>query len=275
MKNLFVRTYTGGIYVALTIGSILISKYTFIVFFAFLLSYTLFEFYRLSRNGGIKPQVITGIALSLYLFVSFFLYDMKLVGENIFFGLVPLFMIVPVVELISKNKNPVQNIAYTFLGILYVAVPFSVLNFILTPIELEPERYMPEILIGLFIMIWANDSGAFLFGSWFGKTKMLERISPRKTWEGAIGGAVIAIILSVILFSFLDFLSPFHVVVLTILTVISGTLGDLTESMIKRNFNVKDSGNLMPGHGGLLDRFDSLLLSAPVYYIYISIIINS
>jgi phosphatidate cytidylyltransferase len=275
LKNLFIRTYTGGIYVALTIGSILISKYTFIVFFAFLLSYTLFEFYRLCRNGDIKPQVLTGIILSLYLFVSFFLYDMKLVGENIFFGLVPLFMIVPFVELISKNKNPVQNIAYTFLGILYVAVPFSVLNFIVTPIELEPERYMPEILIGLFIIIWVNDSWAFLFGSWFGKTKMLERISPKKTWEGAIGGAVISIILAVILFSFLDFLSTFHVVILTILTVIAGTFGDLTESMIKRSFNVKDSGNLMPGHGGLLDRFDSLLFSAPVYYIYISIVINS
>lgn len=274
MKNLFIRTITGIIYVALIIGSILISKYTFIALFGFALTYTIFEFYRLCKKGGYQPQVILGIFISLYLFASFFFYDMHMVGKSIFFGLVPLLMISPVLEMFRNNEQPVLNVAFTFFGIIYIAVPFSVLNFIVTPFEQYPQQYMPEALISLFIILWANDSGAYLFGSWLGKTKMVERISPKKTWEGALGGAFTALIVSLVLFNYLGFISPLHAIVLCLLTVISGTIGDLTESMIKRSFNVKDSGSIMPGHGGLFDRFDSMLFAAPVYYIYISLILN-
>ena len=274
MKNLFVRTITGVIYVALIVGSILISKYTFVVLFGFILIYTLFEFYRLCKKGGNQPQMLLGIFISIYLFVAFFLFDMNMVGEVMFFGLVPLLMLIALIEMFRKNKNPVLNIAYTFLGIIYIAVPFSVLNFIVTPFDQYPRQYMPEALLSLFIILWANDSGAYLFGSWLGKTKMIERISPKKTWEGAIGGAITALVVSVVLFHYIGFISPVHAIILSLLTVVSGTLGDLTESMIKRSFNVKDSGGMLPGHGGLFDRFDSMLFAAPVYYIYISLILN-
>lgn len=274
MKNIFTRAISGGIYVILTIGSILISKYTFFVFFALVLSYTLYEFYRLCKKGGTQPQIGLGILISVYLFVAFFLYDMKLMGEIIFLGIIPMLMISPIIELFRNNQSPVQNIAYTLLGIAYIAFPFSVLNFIISPYELNPEIYVPEALIGLFIIIWANDSGAYLVGSWLGKHKMLEKISPKKTWEGAIGGTLFAMIIAVIVFHFIGFLSPVHAIFISLFTVIAGTLGDLTESMIKRNFNVKDSGSIMPGHGGLLDRFDSMLFAAPIYFIYISLVLN-
>lgn len=274
MKNLFERTITGIIYVALIVGSILISKYTFVLLFGFILTYTLFEFYRLCKKGGFQPQTILGIIIALYLFTSFFLFDMNMVSKTIFFGLVPLLMVSPVLEMYRKNEKAVLNVALTFFGIIYIAVPFAVLNFIVTPYVQFPKQYVPEALLSLFIILWANDSGAYLFGSWLGKTKMAERISPKKTWEGAIGGAITALLVSLALFHYLNFINPFHSIVLSLLTVISGTIGDLTESMVKRNFNVKDSGGIMPGHGGLFDRFDSMLFAAPVYFIYISLILN-
>lgn len=240
-----------------------------------MLVYTLYEFYRLCSGGGHQPQTILGIIVALYIFVSFFLYDMKIVGEIVFFGLIPLLFLSPVIELFSKNERPIQNIAYTFMGIFYIAVPFSILNFIITPIDADPQRYMPEVLIGLFIIIWSNDSGAFATGSILGKTKMLERVSPKKTWEGAIGGAFFALIASFLLYHYFDFMNLWQAIILALLCVVSGTIGDLTESLIKRSFNVKDSGTLLPGHGGLLDRFDSLLFAAPVYYIFISLILNN
>ncbi|HKM92293.1 MAG TPA: phosphatidate cytidylyltransferase [Prolixibacteraceae bacterium] len=275
MKNLLIRALSGGIFVILTIGSILISKYTFFGFFGILLTYTLYEFYRLCRSGDNQPQMLSGIIISLYLFTAFFLYDLQIVGEVIFFGLVPLIMLSPIIEIFSKSEKPVQNIAYTFIGILYIAVPFSILYLIMTPYKSNPGLYMPEVLIGLFLILWANDTGAYLVGSCLGKTKMIERISPKKTWEGAIGGAMLAIIVSVLLFNYLDFLNWWQVILLALITVITGTLGDLTESLFKRSFNVKDTGNILPGHGGLLDRLDSLLFAAPAYFVFISIILNN
>lgn len=274
MKTIFKRGITGTIYVILTLGSILLSKYTFFAFFAIVLAYTLFEFYRLCKQGGYKPQVSLGIIIAVYLFVAFFLYDLRIIGEIIFLGIIPVVMLSPVIELFRKSEYPVQNIAYTLLGIAYIAFPFSVLNFIVSPYDHVPETYVPEALIGLFIILWANDSGAYLVGSWIGKTKMIERISPNKTWEGAIGGAIVAVIVALILFHFIGYLSPLHAAIVSILTVISGTIGDLTESLIKRSFNAKDSGTLLPGHGGLLDRFDSMLFAAPIYFVYISIVLN-
>lgn len=274
MKNFYSRIISGFIYVVLVLGSIILGKYTFFVFFALLLSYTLYEFYRLCKSAGNHPQVVLGIIISVYLFVAFFFYDLKFIGEIIFLGFIPLLMTIAITELFKNNENPVQNIAFTLLGIAYIAFPFSVLNFIISPYVQNPEIYVPEALIGLFIILWANDSGAFITGRLLGRTKMIERISPNKTWEGAIGGAVFAIIISLVLYRFIGFLSPVHTIMVTLLTVVAGTLGDLTESMIKRSFKVKDSGRLMPGHGGLLDRFDSMLFAAPIYYIYISLILN-
>ena len=274
MKNLVVRSISGFIYVLIIVGSILLSRYSFVIIFGLLLSYSLYEFYRLAHKENYKIQTFLGIGISIYLFTASYLLDAHLKKSTILLGLIPIFLIVAIIELFRKNQHSIQNIAYTFLGIIYICIPFSSLIFIATPFNNDPNLYKPEILIGLFFIIWANDSGAYLFGSWLGKTKMIEHISPKKTWEGAIGGTIVAIAISLVLFHFLDILQPLHVVILTLITVVAGTFGDLFESMIKRHFNVKDSGTLIPGHGGLLDRFDSMLFAAPIYFIYISLIIN-
>jgi phosphatidate cytidylyltransferase len=274
LKQLLIRTLSGIIYVTLTIGSILLGRYTFGILFAFLLIYTLFEFYRICKINGNNPQITSGIVAALYLFVAFLLYESHMFGEIVFLGLIPLLIMIAVIEIFKNKKKPAQNIAYTLLGIIYIGLPFSVLHFISTPFDATPTTYTHIYLIGLFVILWANDSGAYLLGSTMGRTKMIERISPKKTWEGAIGGAIGGTAASIIYFSFIDTVNIQQAIIIAIFTIIFGTFGDLTESLFKRSFGTKDSGTLLPGHGGLLDRFDSMLFAAPVYYTCISIILN-
>lgn len=274
MKNFITRTLTGAVYVAIIIGSILSGQFIFASLFLLILVFSLLEFYRLCRNGNIKPQVITGVLISAIIYNLLFLVSHQYI-ENYFLLLtIPLFIIIPIVEILRNKANPVQNIAFTILSIVFLAFPFSIFNFILIPYSNQPELYKPELIIGLFIIIWANDSGAYLSGKLLGKHKMIERISPNKTWEGTLGGAILAILISILYFSFFNYFSAIQVVLITFFTILAGTYGDLAESLIKRNFNVKDSGKVLPGHGGLLDRFDSMLLAAPIYYVLIYFTLN-
>lgn len=275
MRKLLIRSITGLIYIALIIVSIYAGKYVFACSFGAILVYSLFEFYRLCNKDGHKPYTILGIVSALYMFVAFFLHENQIIESKFtFLGLIPLVLLMPVLSLFKKNTKTVENIAYTILGIIYIGIPFSILNFIITPLNNDPLARLPNVLLILFAILWANDSGAYLTGSTLGRTKMIETISPRKTWEGALGGFIFATAISLIMFHIFYPIGTLHAIIISFLTVIAGTFGDLTESMIKRNFNVKDSGNILPGHGGLLDRFDSMLFAAPVFYIYISLILN-
>ncbi len=274
MNNFTVRTLSGAVYVAIVIGSILLGKVAFFALFAFISSYTLFEFYRLCCQGETKPQFGLGIITSLTIYVLVFLCNQNIVDSRFFFILTPLFIMIPIVEMLRNKSHNILNIVYTIFGIIYISIPFSFLNLILSPVKNMPELYKPEIMIGLFVIIWASDAGAYIFGRMLGKHKLIPKISPNKTWEGAIGGTLFAILISTTFFSFFDYFSILNIVAMTLVTVIAGTFGDLTESMIKRFFDVKDSGKIMPGHGGLFDRFDSLLFAAPIYYIFISLFLN-
>lgn len=274
MNNFTVRTLSGAVYVAIVIGSILLGKVAFFALFAFISSYTLFEFYRLCAHSETKPQFGLGIITSLTIYVLVFLCNQNIVDSRLFFILTPLFIMIPIVEMLRNKSHNILNIIYTTFGIIYISIPFSILNLILSPVKNMPELYKPEIMIGLFVIIWASDAGAYIFGRMLGKHKLISKISPNKTWEGAIGGTLFAILISSAFFSFFDYFSTIAIVAMTLITVVAGTFGDLTESMIKRFFDVKDSGKIMPGHGGLFDRFDSLLFAAPIYYIFISLFLN-
>jgi phosphatidate cytidylyltransferase len=274
LKTLLIRTITGAVYVAIVIGSILLGKFIFSALFLLILIFTLIEFYSLCSKGDNKPQVVTGIFISLIIYIILFLSNHHYLENKFLILLIPLFIIVPIIELFRNKENSTQNIAFTILGIAYLAFPFSIFNFILAPWSNQPELYKPELLIGLMVIIWVNDSGAYVVGSLLGKHKLIERISPKKTWEGAVGGAIFGIVFSIIFFRFFNYFSTLQVILISLFTIIAGTFGDLAESMIKRNFNVKDSGKVLPGHGGLLDRFDSMLFAAPVYYTLIYLILN-
>ncbi|MEO5569436.1 MAG: CDP-archaeol synthase, partial [Bacteroidia bacterium] len=172
-------------------------------------------------------------------------------------------------ELFRKSKHPFINIALTITGIIYVAVPFGLFLFI--GANNGPDgMYHPQIALGFLYLLWASDTGAYLVGSKIGKHRLFERISPKKSWEGSIGGAAIALLTAFVISKFYMDLSLLDWMVVALIIVVTGTFGDLVESMLKRSLDIKDSGKIFPGHGGILDRFDGLLLAAPFVFFYLS-----
>ena len=154
-----------------------------------------------------------------------------------------------------------------FSSFIFIALPFALLNFIAF---IDADQFKPLILLAVFVTIWVNDTGAYLFGITFGKHRLFERISPKKSWEGFFGGALAALASGYVFSLFIPEISLIQWLIFSEIIVIFGTFGDLIESLIKRTLLVKDSGTAIPGHGGLLDRFDSMLLAAPVIFIYLS-----
>jgi phosphatidate cytidylyltransferase len=199
---------------------------------------------------------------------------------------VPLFLTIIyllVSELYLNNPNPLQNWAFSMMALLYIALPFSLLGLLAIELRTVEGLGMPLAVIynwmlplSIFIFLWTSDSGAYIFGSWLGKHRLFPRISPKKSWEGSIGGALVALVASQIIAIWSNDFSPSSDLLnrlgwagLALVVVIFGTWGDLVESLLKRKLGIKDSGNILPGHGGMLDRFDSSLLAIPAATIYI------
>ncbi len=269
VTNLLQRTLSGLIFIGIVIGSILWHPYAFGVAFFAATFLGLYEFYKLTyKPQTIEINIIVGTLGGLILFACSFLHAYGLTSELIFSVYAFYILIVFIAELFRKKENPINNWAYYFLGQIYVALPFSLLNYIIFI-----QGYQPWLLLALFITLWVNDTGAYVTGMLFGKHKMFERVSPKKTWEGFAGGAVFALILGYVFSRFIPDISLWQWLVFTQLVVIFGTLGDLSESLLKRTEKVKDAGKLIPGHGGILDRFDSMLLAAPVILIYLNLIL--
>jgi len=177
-----------------------------------------------------------------------------------------------IIELFRKNDTPFVNVAYTLLGVLYIVLPFAMLFHLgFYTNNSFSEHYSYQIILGIFILLWTNDTGAYLSGRFFGKHKLFERISPKKTWEGAIGGGILALIVAYVISIYFTNLTLTDWIITGALIVVFGDLGDLIESMLKRSFGIKDSGKLLPGHGGILDRFDALLLAVPFVYSYLQL----
>ena len=271
MTNLLKRSLTGVIYVIAILAGTIIHPLVFVLVFGILLFLTQHEFYTLVRNTAIVPQKITGQIFGVLLFVVCFSITYGILPPQSALLFIPIFLFVFIFELFRKNIKPLQNSAVTLLGILYVAIPFCLLNFIIFPGFPGKAAFYPWILTGVFFIIWIYDSVAYLIGSKFGKHKIHDRISPKKSWEGVIGGAIFAIIMGILNAVIFQALNITSWIVTAIIIVIFGTLGDLFESKIKRDLEVKDSGSILPGHGGFLDRLDSLLFAIPVIYVWLII----
>ena len=269
MKGLVKRSITGIVFAAVMLAGIIIHQYVFAIVFTVFLLLTLFEFYKISENIGYEPSTKIGLISGFLLFIIFFFAANHVIPQKYIFLsiLIPLATLLP--DLFDKRKNGFKNSMITIAGIIYIALPFSLLSFILFPAnDAEPEFY-PWILIGIFIIIWMYDSMAYVFGSWLGKHKICQRISPKKSWEGLIGGAVFAVITSVIISKFFLELGMIDWIVISVLIISFGTSGDFFESKLKREAGVKDSGSILPGHGGMLDRFDTVLFAVPVIFVWI------
>jgi phosphatidate cytidylyltransferase len=266
LKELVTRTVWGLLFVTTLTGAILFGSYTFAALFLLLSGFVLREFYSLCRDAGFSPQVYPGLFVGLVIFIVAHLIAGQTIKGQSYTWLLPLMYAIPVYELFRKKKNPLVNIALTLFGIFYVSIPFALLNFLAFPPSEGEVSYNFAVLISLLIFVWASDSGAYLFGVRFGRRRLIERISPKKSWEGLFGGLITAIAAGWIMTLVFPAFSFLFMGIMAIVVVIAGTLGDLVESMIKRCIGVKDSGRFMPGHGGLLDRFDSILLASPMIY---------
>lgn len=266
MNNFITRTLSGLLFVAIVIGSILINPYAFALVFLIITGWAVFEFHKLTnQQESVRVQPFAGLVGGIILFVTSFLFASGAVRYPAYsvYGLY--IVAVLIAGLFFPVKNQLHNWTYFLTGQLYIALPFSLLNFILFI-----HNYQPYILIAFFATIWINDTGAYLVGSAIGKHKLIERISPKKTWEGFIGGALFSLISGYVFSIFIPQITLVQWLIFSEIVVVFGTFGDLAESLMKRTVHVKDSGNAIPGHGGMLDRFDSMLLAGPVIFIYLS-----
>ncbi len=283
MKNFITRTITGILFVAIMVTGICLRGDAMILLFALITGLTLWEFTGLVNEHVADTTVNRFIttAAGVYLFLAFAGYCTGIVPPSAFIPYLLTLIYLFISELYLKQKNPIQDWAYTMLSQLYVALPFSMINVL--SFQADPLSgqiaYHWLLPMSVFIFLWANDTGAYCAGSLFGRHKLFPRVSPGKTWEGSIGGAVIVLIIAAVISYFAGSdaslstlnaqLSTLKWLGLGLVVVFFGTWGDLVESLFKRTLGIKDSGNILPGHGGMLDRFDSSLMAIPAAVIYL------
>ena len=274
LKNLIVRTISGIGLLVVVFGSILWSDWSLLALLALMIVGGMVEFYGLAEKRGLAPQRVLGLVTGLLLLVLNFALvstHIEVFGEAMRpfgVGLAMLLLLFPLMficELYRKHENPLANIAVTITSVFYVALPLSMLLYV--PI-IGREVWNGWALIGYVALVWSNDVFAYLSGMAFGRHRLFERLSPKKSWEGFFGGLIGAVVAAAVVARLMG--DNLYVWCgLAVVVVITAVLGDLVESMFKRAADVKDSGNLIPGHGGVLDRFDAMLVSAPFAVVYL------
>ena len=277
MNNFIVRTITGVLFVAVVVCSFLRPQ-AMVLLFALITGLTIWEFTGLvnDRENVTVNRLISTVA-GVYFFFAVAGFSSDLTPSAVFIPYLVSIIYLMVAELYLKNEDPIHDWAYTMMAQLYIALPFSLLNtlaFHLTPQGLV--TYDAILPLSVFVFLWMNDTGAYLCGSLLGKHKLFPRISPGKSWEGSIGGGILVIAIAVLVWYLTEQyqlnqlgLSALEWAGLGLTVVIFGTWGDLVESLFKRTLGIKDSGNILPGHGGMLDRFDSSLLAIPAAVVYL------
>ena len=244
-------------------------EWLYIIAFVFVIFLSSREYYKILYENGFSPNKYLGVFLSVLIFITTYLYASYKVIWGVYFLLIPILPIVCLSALYSSNnKETLSNVSVTFFGILYISLPISLLNFVVY----NDGEYDSVFLLATLGFLWASESAAYLGGSIFGKTKLFESVSPMKTWEGVIFGFITNLVLAYFLWVFFDFYSYYFWAIFSIIVLISAVFGDLFESLLKRNFNLKDSGNKLPGHGGFLDRFDSIFFVIPYVFFYLKIV---
>ena len=277
MKNLILRTITGILFVVCLVAGIVWNPFSLLILFTAITALTVWEFTTIAnRHMGLHVNRFITTITAAYLFAAVWAFNTNVMGAEVFIPYLISVIYLLVSELYFDRTDTVQTWAMTFMAQLYIALPFASLNtlcFIGTPAGLT---YYYWYALAVFIFLWSSDTGAYVFGSLLGKHRLFPRISPKKSWEGSVGGAVTAVVASQIIASFVPFaetlsetLSRLLWAGLAVVVVVFGTWGDLVESLLKRKVGIKDSGNILPGHGGMLDRFDSALLAIPAAVIYI------
>ena len=239
---------------------------------------TQYEYFQMVRNTGIRPQVVPGIILGITTYLISTFIASGLFPVNTYLVLIPVMIVIVTAELYRKQDKPFDSLAHTFFSVFYIAVPISLFPFaafsrsgLNSLIPHDTISFSPGIIIGFFLLIWANDTGAYLTGVSIGRHRLFERISPKKSWEGLFGGLILAVLTGWFLSGWLGVTGKTQWIIIAVIVSVAGTYGDLVESMLKRSSGVKDSGTIFPGHGGFLDRFDSAIISFPLVYLFITL----
>ena len=277
--NIFLRrTLTGAWIVLLVLGGFWLHPVSFLITGLIILIGTQFEYYAMIRNTGVKPQMIAGLVAGTSVYIVSSLIASGLLPFYSFLALTPVLIIIPIAELYRKQDKPFDSLAHTFFAIIYTALPLSLFPFaafsksgMTSILPHEGILFSPGIIIGFFILLWAHDTGAYIIGTSVGRHKLMPRISPGKTWEGCAGGFLASVIIAWLFADWFGVIGTVHWIIVSLIISVAGTYGDLVESMLKRSMDVKDSGTVLPGHGGFLDRFDSTILSFPLVYLFITV----
>lgn len=276
MKNFIVRTITAVFFVAAIVTCFLRPE-AMILLFGLVTGLTIWEFTGLvnDRDGVTVNQLIATVA-GVYFFLAMAGFCSGMTPPSVFLPYLVTLIYLMVSELYLKQEDPVHDWAYTMMSQLYIALPFSMLNVLAFQSDAEGVHYVWTLPLSVFVFLWINDTGAYLCGSLLGKHKLFPRISPGKSWEGSIGGGILVMIVAVLVWYLLEQyeqnalgLSALEWAGLGLVIVIFGTWGDLVESLFKRALGIKDSGHILPGHGGMLDRFDSSLMAIPAAVVYL------
>ncbi len=271
VKNLIIRTITGAVFVAAIMASAIWSPTAFSLLFLLMTILGLAEFQRLvipdAKFIDALPGWLTGFIV--YTFIALYANPTALKTDARFLWLIlPVIMISASVNVFSGKEKAIRRIAADLSGLAFVVIPLAMLNLLLNPLII-PGYHTAWLVLGMFIILWTHDTFAYLSGSLFGKHPLYKAISPKKSWEGSIGGFGFAIIAAYIISIFSPELDVWQWMVIALIITVFGTIGDLAESLLKRKAGVKDSGRLLPGHGGILDRVDSILFVSPIVFVFI------
>lgn len=274
MKGLLKRAFTAIVFVIVMLGGLFGGRYSFIGLFALITALCLWEFLGLVLNNEAKKDFyrkLIGLGLGIMPFILASIVQLNFIPDRESFIVMAALLFSPFVflcfvfELYTQSEKPFLNIAYLVLGLFYIGIPFALLDFI----AFSGEYFYATTVFGLLLMTWTNDTMAYFIGSQLGKTPLFPRISPKKTWEGTMGGVAVTFLVAYLLSIYIPDLNLTNWMVLAIIIAIFGSLGDLVESMLKRSHQIKDSGSLLPGHGGLLDRFDGFIFMLPFAAAYL------
>lgn len=268
MQNLYTRTITGIFFTALIIGSLLLHPVAFAAVIFVMMMVGLLEFYRLAGSKEIFPQQVLGLLIGAIIYIIVALIALRIISA-LYLALLPvLLLLFFIAELYRTKPNPLLNITFSIFPIAYVSIPFAMLVFLMNPMVTGSQPRW-HLIFSFFMILWSNDTFAYLVGITLGQHKLSEKISPKKTWEGLIAGIIFGLLAAYILSIFFKELMLWQWLIASLVINIAGIFGDLSESLLKRHFQVKDSGNILPGHGGILDRFDAVIFSAPALFCYL------
>ena len=275
LKNMTIRAITGTIFVAAVVTCFLRPE-AMMFLFALVTALSVWEFTGLVNNSGdVRVNRFICTVAGVYLFLAFAGFCSGITPAAVFIPYLLTVVYLFISELYTKAPNPINNWAYTMLSQMYIALPFSMINVVAFHSTDDAHIYDYLLPLSIFIFLWTNDTGAYISGSLLGRHKLFPRVSPGKSWEGSIGGGLLVLAVAALVGYLVNSSEGGHTLSipawmgLGLVVVFFGTWGDLVESLFKRTLGIKDSGNILPGHGGMLDRFDSSLMAFPAAVVYL------